>query len=402
MTVWIPALALGALAVAVAVELACRWWIRRRTGYHVWLPGMRLELRQNADAFTQVEPRVRFEVNADGERGSDVRADQDGLFRVLVVGGSSAECLALDQPTSWPGVLERRLASDAARRTLGARVVHVGNIARSGIGSRQLDLILEHVLPRYGQLDALLIMVGASDLLRWLEEGAPPSLGPEPEVEDVFSSHPRLVFGWTPRRSAVLALAGRLRRRWLRPIEVREHAGSWLTAARKMRAEAREIRHTTPDPCVMLRAFDEHFRRLLRRAQAHADRVLVVRQPWFDRVPTADEAAHFWHGGVGKAWKQTIDIFYGLDVLSDLMGRIDSLAAAIAGDLGVPQVDLRPILTPNLDHYFDMFHYTPRGAAVVGWTVAEALLGVRPLQRESPPWGLRAASAVPAATEELP
>ena len=378
MSAWIPALALGAVAQTVAAELACRWWIRRRTGYYVWLPGMRLELRQSVDVFTQVEPRVRFEVNADGERGGDVSRVSTGLFRVLVAGGSSAECLALDQPTSWPGVLEQLLSTDQARRTLGVSAVHVGNIARSGIGSRQLDLILEHVLPRYGRLDALVIMVGASDMLRWLEEDAPPSLGPEPDAEDVFSSHPRQVFGWTPRRSAVFALAGRLRRRWLRSVEVREEAGSWLTAARTMRAEARETRHTTPDPGVMLSAFDEHFRRLLRRAQLYAERVLVVRQPWFDREPTAVEAAHFWHGGVGKAWKQTIDVFYGLDVLSDLMGRIDARAAAIAGELGIPHVDLRPILMPNLDHYFDMFHYTPRGAAVVGQALARVLLGVQP------------------------
>lgn len=383
MTAWIPALALAALALAVVVELACRWWIRRHTHYHVWPPGLRLDLRQDAAAFPQVEPRVRFEVNADGERGGDMPHDTNGLFRVLVAGGSAAECLALDQPTSWPGQLERLLASDAACQTLGARAVHVGNIARSGIGSRQLDLILEHVLPRYGRLDALVIMVGASDVLRWLEEGAPPSLGPEPDVEDVFSSHPRQQFGWTPRSTAAYALAGRLRRRWLRPVEVREQAGSWLTAARKMRAEARETRLTTPDPCVMLSAFEEHFRCLLRRAQAQADRVLVVRQPWFDREPTVAEAAHFWHGGVGKAWKQKIDVFYGLDVLSDLMGRIDARAAAIAGDLGIPHVDLRPILTPNLDHYFDMFHYTPRGAAVVGHAVARALLGGQPLPPEA-------------------
>jgi len=401
MTAWISAVALGAALLAVAAELALRWWIRRRTGYHVWLPGMRLELRQDADAFAQVEPRVRFEVNAEGERGSLVPKDRAGLFRVLVAGGSSAECLALDQPTTWPGVLERLLSGDASRRTLGARAVHVGNIARSGIGSRQLDLILEHVLPRYGRVDALVIMVGASDVLRWLEEGAPPSLGPEPEVEDVFSSHPQQQFGWTPRRSAAFALAGRLRRRWLRPVEVREHAGGWLRAARKMRAEARETRHNTPDPCVMVSAFDEHFRRLLRRAQAHAARVLVVRQPWFDREPTPAEAAHFWHGGVGKAWKQTIDVFYGLDVLRDLMGRIDDRAAAIAAELGIPHVDLRPILTPNLDHYFDMFHYTPRGAAVVGQVVAQALLASQPPQFRPPRSGSRTQSPVPAAAEEL-
>lgn len=397
MTAWIPAAALGAAALGVAVELASRRWIRRRTAYHVWLPGMRLELRQNADVFRQVERRARFDVNADGERGSDLPADRAGLFRVLVAGGSSAECLSLDQPTSWPGALERLLSSDSALRTLAARRVHVGNIARSGIGSRQLDLIFEYALPQYRRLDAVVIMVGASDVLRWLEEGAPPSLGPAPEVEDVFSSHPQERFGWTPGDCGTLALARRLRRRWLRPVEVREQAGSWLTAARMMRAAARETRHTAPDPCVMLTAFEHHFRRLLERGQAHADRVLVVRQPWFDREATAEEAACFWHGGVGKAWKETLTVFYGLDVLHQLMTRIDARAAAIAGELGVQHVDLRPVLTPNLDHYFDMFHYTPQGAAVVARAVADALLGLRPAEPARPgPESWQVSSRVPA------
>jgi hypothetical protein len=81
------------------------------------------------------------------------------------------------------------------------------------------------------------------------------------------------------------------------------------------------------------------------------------------------------------------------------MGRIDARAAAIAEELGVPHVDLRPILTPNLDHYFDMFHYTPRGAAAVGQTVAQALLGVQP--PESPPRPSRTQSRVPAGADEL-
>jgi len=228
------------------------------------------------------------------------------------------------------------------------------------------------------------IMVGASDVLRWLEEGAPPSLGPDPSVEDVFSMHPEQSFGWTPGRSATIEAVRRLRRRWLRPVEVREQAGSWLVAARRMRAAALETRHATPDPWLVLSAFDQHFGSVVRRGKAYADRVLVVRQPWFDREPAPEEAAHFWHGGVGKAWKQTLTVFYGLDVLHDLMSRLDARAAAIARDLGVADLDLRPILTPSLDHYFDMFHYTPQGAALVARAVADAVLGAPPANRAAP------------------
>src|SRR5260370_3120425 len=134
-----------------------------------------MEIRADPEAFPELERRVRFDINADGERGGDVRDGEDGLHRILVAGGSAVECFALDQPTSWPGALERLLNSPDSLHVLGARRVHVGNIGHSGVGSADLDLILERVLPQYGHLDALLIMVAASDVYHWLEGGAPPA-----------------------------------------------------------------------------------------------------------------------------------------------------------------------------------------------------------------------------------
>lgn len=391
--------ALIVAAGTVALELAARAWLRRHTRCAVWRPGMRLELRQDHAVFRQVEPRVRFEINADGERGGEVRDGETGLYRILVAGGSSVECLALDQPTSWPGALERELSTDAPRRALLAGRVHVGNIGRSGIGSGQLDVILEHVLPQYRRLDAIIIMVGASDVLRWLEDDAPPLLGANAQPADVFSLHPGQTYGWAPGGSAIAEVVRRQRLAWLRPVQVREHAGAWLLAARRMYADAREVRSIAPDPCVVLDRFDHHMRRIVRRAQQHADRVLVVRQPWFDRTPTPEELAHFWHGGVGKAWKQKIDVFYAHDVLHRLMSSLDAAAARVADELGVPHLDLRPLLRPGLEHYFDMFHYTPAGAAVVAREVAGVLVGRREMGRRAP----RTAGTrpLPLAVEEL-
>jgi len=139
-----------------------------------------------------------------------------------------------------------------------------------------------------------------------------------------------------------------------------------------------------PDPTVMLDNFDHHFRRLVARAASHADRVLVARQPWFDKEASPEESAFFWHGGVGKAWKQTLSTFYTLEVLGDLMGRLDARAAAIAEEAGVEQLDLRPVLTPSLENYYDYFHCTPAGAAVVARAVAAAVLRPPVASRRSP------------------
>jgi lysophospholipase L1-like esterase len=367
--------ALAVPVLLVCAEVGSRWWIRRRSRYYVWPPGARMEIHMDPEVFPQLERRVRFDINADGERGADVCGGEDGLYRILAAGGSAVECFALDQPTSWPGALERLLNTQDSLHALDARRVHVGNIGHSGVGSADLDVILARVVPQYRHLDVILIMVGASDVYHWLEDGAPPSRPPSsvPEVL-LFSGHPRHTFGWKPRAWASAEVARGLRRSWFHPVEVKERAGAWFSTARRMRAEAKEVRTTIPDPAVVLDHFEDHFRRLVRRAKEHADRVLVVRQPWFEGDYTTEEAAHFWHGGIGKAWKEPVSVYYSLGVVNQLLDLVDARAAQVADALGIQHLHLRPLLTHGLRHYYDHDHYTPAGAAVVARAVAAALL----------------------------
>jgi lysophospholipase L1-like esterase len=250
----------------------------------------------------------------------------------------------------------------------------VGNIARSGVGSEGLDLILARVLPRYPRLQVIVILVGASDVLRWLEVGAPSALPPPVETAEVFRCHPEMTFDWKLKALALTELARRMRMRWLRPTQVHDRACRWIGRARAMRAGAKEVRTAMPDPAPMLAHFDVHFRRALRRAQGHADRVIVIRQPWFGAPRTPEELAHMWHGSVGRAWQEDVTTFYSLDVLSRLMTLLDAKAARVAQDLGVEQLDVAPILERGLETYYDSFHATPAGARAVAASLAKVIL----------------------------
>jgi lysophospholipase L1-like esterase len=373
MTIGMEKVILAGAVLAAAAEVGSRWWIRQRSRYYMWPPGQRLEMRQDLRVFPQMEPHARIEINAEGERGSEVRGNKVGLFRALVAGGSPVECLALDQPTSWPAALERFLSSAESLRVLRARKVHVGNIGRSGVGSRHLDLIFERMLPQYPHLAAIVIMVGGNDVFQWLAAGAPLELPPSSvTAAETFACYPEQQFGWKPGQWATVELARRLRRLWLHPVKVWKIA--WVVAARQMRAAAKEMRTSVPDPSAMLDPFERHFRQLLERAKAHADRVLVVRQPWFEKQYTPEEAARFWHGGMGNPWNQFVDVYYSLKVVNHLIGLVDARAAAIAEELGVDLLDLRPLLPPSLENYYDFVHFTPAGSAVVASAVAAALL----------------------------
>ena len=358
------------LLLAAATELAARWWIRYRRLYYVFPPGMRLRV---FPALPGLEPEVRFEVNRDGERGDEVPRSKDGLYRVLVGGGSQPEGFFLDQHTAWPGALQRLLEKREHLDRLGATKVHVGSIARSGVGSEALDLIFDRVLPRYPRLQLIIILIGVTDVSRWLEQGAPRALAPYSTAEP-FRCHPEGPFGWKPNELAVTELLLRARQRWLRPITVRERVDLWYNDARAMRARAKTILTTMPDPTPMLDHFVLHFRRLLMTAKAHADRVLVVRQPWLDKNLSPEEAAAMWHGGVGQVWREEVTTYYSFDVFSKLLSLLDAKAAAVADSLGIEHLDLMPTLERSLVTYYDAFHLTPTGARAVAKSVAAAIL----------------------------
>ncbi len=377
------------LLLAVAIELAARQWIRRKGEYFVLPPGLRQHLMIDTETFPELEAEVHFDVNLYGERGDELRPDTRGLYRILVGGGSQSEGFLLDQHSNWPGALQRLLARPDALRRLNATSVHVGVVARSGVGSEALDLIFERVLPRYPRLSTIVVIVGVSDVLRWLEAGAPPRIPGPVRAADVFRIHPEGPFGWTPKTLAVMELARNARRRWLRPVVVHHGTGRWYRKATAMRARATNILYSAPDPAPMLDHFEYHFRRLLQRAMSHADRVLVLHQPWLDKEFTAREAARMWHGGVGQVWRQEVTTFYSFEVVSHLITLLEIRAARVANEFRLQHLNLKPLVDQSLEAYYDCFHLTPSGAMTVAAAIAQELLShhraVDPVTRSSAP-----------------
>lgn len=359
--------------LGIGTELLSRWWIRHRTHYYVLLPGLRMRLSPDPDIFPGMERSVRFDVNAEGERGDEVPRARSRLFRVLVAGGSQPEGYLLDQTTFWPGRLQTLLGRREALDILGASRVHVGSVAKSGVGSEALNLIFTKVLGRYPPLDMIVILVGASDMLRWLEARTPDT-PPPVKITDTFRWHPESTFGWKPKQMAVVELLLRMRQRWCPRVEVQERACKWIGRARAMRREAKEIFTSVPDPSPMLNHFDTQLREAIAKAKGRADRVLLVRQPWFDKPCTPEESALMWHGGAGQAWREHVTAFFSHEVLRTLMSQLDARASAAASELGVEQIDLRPILEPGVSTFYDFFHVTPIGAARVAESVASAIL----------------------------
>lgn len=370
---WTGVAAAAGLLALIAAELLLRARIRRRAEYYVWEPRSKLHMRLQPGVIPTQGPFVRFEVNRDGERGDEPPRDKDGLYRVLVAGGSAAECYFLDQPQSWPEVMRRELNAPERLARLGARAAHVGNIGKSLVATEFIDRILANVYPRYGRIDCLVFMVGASNVVGWLMKRTPATFddgGAAPS--EIYDVHPNVRYGWTPGR---LALRAFLARKLRAGKVVEKHgAGKKLAAAREMRRQAKTILTEIPDPEPMFAHFERSFRAMLRRGKEKAARIVVAPQPWFDREPTPEERATWWHGAAGQPYTQVVTEYYDSDVVARLMVEAERRMVRICAEEGVACAPVRPMVPASGRHYYDFFHFTPQGAELVGRGLADAVV----------------------------
>lgn len=371
------------LAVLVVAELAARRWLRRFGRYYVWPRYARTRLEIDRSVLPALGPVSRFEVNELGERGDPLPRDLSRTYRVLVAGGSATECYYLDQAASWPHVLQRALNRPESLKWLAADRVHVGNVSRSLADTRHLCRMLAGALPNYERLDAIVLLVGGSDVIRWLEHRTPAVLerGPVPAAH-VFAEHPEGPFGWSPRTLALRRIAKHLYVRSFRPIEVRRNVGKRLARSRAMRARASEILDAVPSPRPMLDHFERNLRELVALARRHARRVIVVQQPWFDKVYTTDEEKLMWSFGAGCPHAEEVTTYYSHAVVWKLLKQVNARTSKVARELAVEEADLMPALECNLETYYDELHHTPHGCEIIGEEIARRILG--PMRAREP------------------
>lgn len=364
----------GTAGAAVLAECIARLRFRRLP-YRVFAPHTCQRLFLADGTHPGLRSPVHWEINALGERGGPPMERRADVYRVLAAGGSAAEGYLLDQPLSWTGQLERLLDAPEPRHAFGRRRVHVGSIARSRVGSEELRLMFERVLPDHPRLDAIVILTGATDVVRWLEEGTPSPWLPRPIDHDrLFAQNPRRSFGWRPKQTALWQTLRRFRRRAMAPVQDRTGVGLSVQALREKRRRVRDRVREIPDPAPMLDRFEHHMEQVLRLADEAADRVVVAQQPCFSELSPDVEDELIWNFAVGNVYAEGVEAYYDLTVVAELMRRMNERAARVARRWGAAVVDLQSDVEQTADAYYDFLHFTPLGANQVALAVAGRLV----------------------------
>lgn len=380
---WISRIALLLVAVAgtlLAAEAILRY-AETTSSYFVHTPGSHRIFRPMDGVMPGVEGESKFLINAQGLRGPIVESRHN--MRILCVGGSTTECMILDEKETWPALLRDQLMSKADDKTQ----IWVGNAGKSGCNSRHNLLQVEELLKKLQDIDILVVLIGVNDLAHRLaadQNYASWERGGKATDSDLYKK----AFDISPvtpatNRPTVLTLSSlrsrfsRLLNKWAPPPElqaqIQDEAGASYNMWRRYRRKARQIRTELPDLVPALTEYERNLRAIITTARRYNVRCVFVTQPtmWREGLPP-DKEALLWMGGVGNFRFEKRSEYYSTQVLRVGMDLYNNKLREVCCTEKVDCIDLAVAIDLDLSVFYDCCHFNERGAQRVAEILANA------------------------------
>jgi lysophospholipase L1-like esterase len=325
-----------------------------------------------------VDGPSHLRANAIGLRGDEPPAGD--VVRVLCIGGSTTECLYLDQPETWPALLQARLSA--------ARPTWVANAGRSGHSTREHVVQVEELLACDMHFDVVVLLAGVNDLgkrlardrdydAHYLERpGARDEL-----LRTSFALGPPGPWDTRPayKRTALWTLASRWRGAWFGDPRAQDPAGEIYVHWRELRAAASSTRDALPELSSALGEFDGNLARCADACERFGAELVLVDQACMWRSDLPDElCALLWMGGVGEYQTRSGSEYYSVGALAAGMAAYNRAMAEFARARGLLLVQLDAALPKDTRAFYDDVHLNEAGARAAADVIGAALLARPP------------------------
>jgi lysophospholipase L1-like esterase len=302
-----------------------------------------------------VSGRSLFSTNAHGIRGDDF-SDEDDL-RILAIGGSTTECLYLDQGEAWPALLQKRLSGLSPQR------VWVGNLGKSGLDTYDHILYMKHLLPQYPRIDAILLMVGVNDMMHATHHTEIGSMDERQREQVAFSAIPNDL-----QSEGDLSIKGtelwqayeKLRQRVSSKGKiVQDRAGLGYVDLRNLRRQAAERVTTMPDLSEHLHEFRKRLETMVELAKAESLRLILLTQPsmWRPNLSIEEEGL-LWFGWADELWQS----YYSTEVLDQMLEQFNDVVLDVCQVGGVECIDVASQLPRDTTIFYDDIHFNENGS----------------------------------------
>jgi lysophospholipase L1-like esterase len=334
-------------------------------------PYLHRELHPSPEIMPGVSGVSHFEINGDGFRGDEFSDEQD--IHLLALGGSTTECLFLDDSEAWPRLLQDHLA--------GARVgsrIWVGGASRSGLNTWHHKVQVEKLLAQSPHIDALLVLAGVNDLSYRLaldRAYAPPD--PGKVLDEAFEQKPlRFMDGPLYKKTALWQRLKKIDRQLRAEGTAQDATGRIYVTWRRHRQDASAIRMELPDLGPALEEYGENLRAIAEAAARHGARTVFLTQPalWREDLPERLERL-LWMGGVGQFQVESGHEYYSAAALAPAMAAYNRTLLEVCRKVpGALCVDLAASLPRDATSFYDDVHFNESGSRRVAQVLADHLL----------------------------
>lgn len=380
---WIVVICVSAIGLALSA-FGFEFYLKSRKfdGYTVWPPRVDQTVKAKPGLLPGISGPARITTNKYGIRARDFSFRDD--YRILAIGGSTTECIFLDDTETWAFLLGKKL-EDKLRSTR----VWVGNVGKSGHTTRNHIEVMEKFVPQLSSIDAVFLMVGINDMSLRLSHGGGAVRGGTaeefqletkkgtfvtiPEVVDPIYRFPRL-------RSRIEVLRHRIC--GCEQVGGDEDSPYVIDAGgvqyekwRLHRRLSKKRIRTVPRIADDLNVFRANLNELIDLAERQNIRVVFATQPtiWHHGMSSHVKSL-LWFGGVGPFQQVAGQPYYTVDVLMKVINRYNRVLKTVCEQRQVECVDLAAIIPRDTTAFYDDCHFNENGARLVADAVAELFL----------------------------
>ena len=317
-----------------------------------------------------------YTTHAIGVRGDPYTSE--GRYAILAVGGSTTECVYLDDAEAWPHLLQQQLNAPGSEPR-----VWVGNVGRSGHGVVEHLYALRHFVPQF-RFDAVVVVVGINDLAPALRDPAHYdawTFDPDNDLRFLHRSFvQRPLVDAAVRRSFPENLASwnliekgfwRVFHPTVR-LYTEDEAGLHYIERRRLRQEAPRLIDTVPDLSAALDRYERNLKALIDAARMQQVRLILATQPAIWHESLSNEAERLlWLGYFGEV--QLPSGRYTMPVLTQGLALFNQKLLEVCRATGTECLDLAAALNGDEGAFYDDVHFNEQGAQKVADVLADYL-----------------------------
>ena len=303
--------------------------------------------------FFNIDSVYHYSVNEFGYRSPSLFSKD--RYGIMTIGGSTTECLGLDDVETWPWLLEGHLKKSSLNQNFT-----VGNVGVTAFNSFHHVLQVKNLEPQFENIKMILLLVGINDFGRSLYLSEDKLIPDEKELlHQSFVRHPReMNEKWYQRTELWSYLRDAVN--FLRNINEIEHQKLKLYDILE-KYKVAEKKTVLPDLQLQMKLINDNILTINKYCKERDIKLVVMTQPVLWHANMTEEETRISCYGVPNIEGKV----YTNEAMAKGMDAFNQNMLKMADENNIDAIDLAKYFPKTTEVFFDFCHYTKKGSSLV-------------------------------------